>query len=415
MSKVDRIHPDEGIEKLLDLEVNLESEIIPLNEGLHRVSAEDIYADYDVPNFDKSPYDGYVFRGEDTIGATKENPVEFSIIEEIPAGHFPEKELGQFEAAKILTGGPIPKGGNVCIKYENTKFTEEKVYIFEEHKPNSDIIKAGEDTKKGSLLIEKGTVLTPGHLGQLASQGHDKISVYKKPTVGLFATGDELKNPGEELEPGEIFDSNNVTFNTIFINLGFEVKNFGIVKDDLESIEKATEKYIDEVDLLVTTGGASVGDYDYALSSIENIGGEVLFWKTQMKPGGSIVISRYKNKTVLGLSGNPGSAVLGLFRVTLPYLKKMLGRQDIYSKKVTVFLKEDFKKKSPSVRIVRGRIDIEDGKVYFTESKAQGNGVLSSFVDCNFFVEIDPGTGPLKAGTKVKGYEVGYLFESYGG
>lgn len=415
MTRREGIHPDEGIEILLNLDVKLETEEVFLKEGLNRVLARDIYGIYDVPHFDKSPYDGYVLKGEDTKGASKENPIKFSIVEEIPAGHYPKKSLDHFQASKILTGGAIPEGGNTCIKYEKTKFTDDTVYIYEELKANNDIIKAGEDTKKDTLLIEKGTVLTPGHLGQLSSQGFEKVLVYKKPLVGIFATGDELKNLGEKLKPGQIFDSNNVTFNGIFRNLGFDVKNFGIVPDDSESIEYFTDKYIDEVDILVTTGGASVGDYDYALSSIENLGGEVLFWKTAMKPGGSIVLSRYKEKTVVGLSGNPGSAVLGLFRVVSPYLKKLQGRKDIHLKKVGAYLKEDFKKKSPRLRMVRGRVDNEKGKMYFTESKAQGNGVLSSFVDCNFFLEIKEGSEELKAGTYVEGYEVGNIFESFGG
>lgn len=414
MKYKDQIHPSEGAKKLLEIEPKLHSETISINEGLNRIVTKDYYALINVPSFDKSPYDGYALRGEDTIGATKDNPVEFKIIEEIPAGYFPKEKVSKMEASKILTGGSVPEGANVCIKYELTEFDNEKVRIFSEISPNSDIIKAGEDTKKGSLLVEKGTKLTPGHLGLLSSQGIDEISVYKKPTIGIFVTGSELRSPGEEIEPGQIFESNNITFKSIFENLGFNTKVYGILKDDEDLIEKQTLKAIKEVDILVTTGGASVGDYDYGLSSIKNLGGEVLFWKTAMKPGGSIVVSKLEEKVVIGLSGNPASAILGLYKVCLPFLKKSLGLKDIYPKELKLILKKDLNKKSPRVRFLRGKLEIEDGKAYFIEKSEQGNGVLSSFIDCDVLVEIPWGSEEIKAGTLVTGYRVSSIFGSIG-
>ncbi|NLW42991.1 MAG: molybdopterin molybdotransferase MoeA, partial [Tissierellia bacterium] len=291
---------------------------------------------------------------------------------------------------------------------------ENYVKIFSPIEPNKDIIKAGEDTKKGSILVEQGDVLTPGVLGQISSQGIEFVNVYKKPLIGIGVTGSELLNSKEELTPGKIFETNSITFKGIFQNLGFEVKIYDIIPDEEEKIKKFIDESINEVDILVTTGGASVGDYDYAVSTLQDLGGEVLFWKTAMKPGGSIVASRYKNKTILGLSGNPGAAILGMYRVCLPYLKKLLGRRELFSKTIDVILKEDVNKKSPRVRILRGYLEFINGKVYFAEKSFQGNGILSSFIECDCFAEIPAGSYEVKAGTILKAYRVGSIFGSIG-
>lgn len=414
MNKYNQIHPDEGIRILLDLDVDLKTEKVPVKDALNRVISDRITAKFDVPNFDKSPYDGYSIRGEDTQNATRENPVILKIIEEIPAGHYPQKNIQKGEAAKILTGGAVPKGANVNLKFEETEFDENYVKIFSPIEPNKDIIKAGEDTKKGSILVEQGDVLTPGVLGQISSQGIEFVNVYKKPLIGIGVTGSELLNSKEELTPGKIFETNSITFKGIFQNLGFEVKIYDIIPDEEEKIKKIIDESIDEVDILVTTGGASVGDYDYAVSTLQDLGGEVLFWKTAMKPGGSIVASRYKNKTILGLSGNPGAAILGMYRVCLPYLKKLLGRRELFSKTIDVILKEDVNKKSPRVRILRGYLEFINGKVYFAEKSFQGNGILSSFIECDCFAEIPAGSYEVKAGTILKAYRVGSIFGSIG-
>lgn len=415
MNIYDQIHPDQGIEKLLNLKVKEETEKIKLIDGLDRVIATDLFATIDVPSFDKSPYDGYALKGEDTEFASDDNKIEFEIVEEIPAGYCPTKEIKNFQASKILTGGCLPEGANVCVKYEHTEFDDKKVLINSKLKPNSDIIKAGEDVKKGSLLVEKGTVLTPGVLGLLSSQGIDEIEVYKKPVVGIFVTGSELKTSSEKLSKGEIFETNSITFKSIFEKLGFITKDYGIVKDDEESIVNITKKAINEVDLLISTGGASVGDYDYALSSIKKLGGENLFWKTAMKPGGSIVVSRLFDKTVIGLSGNPGAAILGLYRVCFPYLKKLLGRKDLEFKTISLTLKYPVDKKSRRVRILRGNLEFDqNGKGYFVEKQDQGNGVLSSFINCDLLGEIPAGSNEVNSGEIIKCYKVDSIFGSIG-
>lgn len=409
-----QIHPDEAIELLLAQDIDYEMETISLDDALGRVAAENIYSKVNVPPFDRSPYDGYAFRGEDTIGASKDRWVELEVIEEIPAGTWPKYEISSGTAAKILTGGPVPEGANVCIKYEETELIDNKVRIFREIQPNTDIVYMGEDRKKDEVIIEKGDVLNTGEIGELASQGISKVVVYRKPVVGIFNMGSELTPPEERLKKGKIYNSNYNALRAFLENIGMEVIDFGIIKDDEELVEQKTIESLSLVDILITTGGASVGDYDYALSSIKNIGAKVLFWKTAMKPGGSIVVSNVEEKIVFGLSGNPAAALLSLYRVGLPFLYKACGRRELKPEAVNVFLKEDLDKNSPAVRLLRGQLEIDNGKVYFAENKEQGNGVVSSFVKCDAFAEIPMGSKAVSAGTLVKAYRVGSLFGSVG-
>lgn len=410
MNYKDQLTPDQGAAKLLDFTIDYKYEEIQTDQAFKRILAEDLYAKIDVPSFDKSPFDGYALRGEDTIGASQDNPISFDLTEEIPAGSFPKKEVGKFQAAKILTGGPLPKGANTTIKFEKTDFTENQVFIKEELKAQTNIVRQGEDIKKGSLLLERGSVIDSPSLGLLASQGIEKIQVYKKPQLGFFLTGSELKELGQDLEPGEIYDSNHLTFLSLFENLGFEVKDYGLVGDDLDEITRLTKEANESCDLLITTGGASVGDYDYGARAVENLGGQVLFTKTAMKPGGSLAVSKLKDKAVINLSGNPGAALLGLFRVCLPFLKKTLGRKEIYSPAFEALLKKPFDKENPRLRLLRGSLEFKDGKVYFVEDSNQGNGILSSFVGCKVFGEIPPGVNYLEAGQLIKVYDLENLF-----
>lgn len=414
MKKIDQYHPDKCRDILLALDLIWEEEEISLKDANKRILSHDTYALIDVPSFDKSPYDGYAFRGEDTLGASKENPVILEIIEEIPAGYMPKKSIGPGQAVKILTGGPLPQGANVCYKKEKTTFTQTHVSIYEEISPNKDIIPRGEDRVKGDLLAQAGSKIGPGLIGILASQGMERIRVFKKPLVGLVATGDELLVPGQPMVPGKIYESNLETLGSIFENIGYEVKSYGLAEDKPQAIARILTQAKEDCDLIVTTGGASVGDYDYAIAAVEEAGGQVLFWKTSMKPGGSIVVSQLADVTVLGLSGNPAAAILSLYRVCLPYIYKLTGRRDIFPEPIDMTLLDGFDRPSPGLRLLRGQMVYKDSVVYFKENPHQGNGVLSSFVDCDAFLEIPMGSGPMPAGSVLKGYRVGHIFGSLG-
>lgn len=401
-----KISVDEAMAILSGLKACGRTEVIPAAQARGRVLAEDIRASVAVPQFDRSPYDGYAIRGEDTADASRENPAVLRITEEIPAGKAPEYEVTAGMAAKILTGAPVPKGANAVIKYEITEFTDEYVKVFKPVKPDTDIVYAGEDVQAGQLLAEKGSVITPALSGVLAAQGIAQVKVFARPRAFLLCTGTELLEPGQPLENGKIYNSNSSTIGGYLEQLGLECVDGGCVPDDEESIARSIDSALDSSDIIVTTGGASVGDYDFALRSAQRIGAEILFWEVNMKPGGSVVAAEKGGKLILNLSGNPGAAVITLLRVASPYIKKLCGRKDTELEAVTLVMRQAYNKKSPRRRMVRGRLVIEDGVAYFQTGEGQGNGVVSSLVGCDMLAEIPAGTPAVEAGALVKAYRV---------
>lgn len=400
------IKADDALNMLLGLAVTLKTEQNALADSLGCVLAEDIKAILPSPPFDRSPYDGYAFRGEDTLTCSKDQPAMLRITEEIPAGKSPTIEITKGFAAKILTGAPIPKGANATIKYEKTEFTVSDVRVFEPIKPNTDIVRAGDDIPAGAVIANKGTVITAPLLGLLSGQGITTVTVYKKPVVTVINTGSELVEAGNPLPEAMIYNSNAYTLSGYLRNLGLFTQNAGIVNDDPDAIADRVSIALKSSDMVITTGGASVGDYDWAVTSAEKLGADVLFWKIDMKPGGSIMAAVKDGKLILGLSGNPGAAVLSLLRIACPYIRKLCGRTDLNLPVIDAFLKEPLKKASPKQRIVRGRLEIIDGKAYFAENEGQGNGAVSSLVGCDLLGEIDSGSPPLPAGTKIKAYRL---------
>ena len=391
---------------LLDLKAAPRTQTIPITEALGRVCAVDFYTKIAMPPFDRSPFDGYAFIAEDTEGASRENPVTLKINQEIPAGEFPEFDICSGFAAKILTGAPIPKGANAVIKYEETGYTETEVKIFDKVKPGSNIVKKGEDLAEGIKVIDKGTVITYAMLGMLASQATTEISVFEKPVITVINTGSELVSPDEPLPPGKIYNSSIYNLRGFISELGAIFKDGGVVADEKDLIKGRIREHLAGSDIIITTGGASVGDYDFALDAAESDGGEVLFWKTAMKPGGAMLAYLLDGKLIFALAGNPGSSIIGLLRIGLPYIRKLCGRNDLFLDESEVYLKRDFDKTSERTRILRGNLEIEKGKAFFVESGPQGGGDISSLINCDMICEIPAGSPPLKAGTMVKAFRL---------
>jgi len=394
----------EAQELLLDLSAKKETEEVLLTNSLNRVLSCDIYASVPIPPFNRSPLDGYALRGEDTENASEESPVELRITEEIYAGKAPEYAVVTGTAAKILTGAPIPEGANSVVRFEDTEWDSEYVRISKPVKPNVNFIYEGEEVQKDSLILKEGTLITPAVMGMMAAQGIAACSVYKRPTVAVITTGSELTDVGEKLCRGKIYNSNLYTISGYIRGLGVECIEIGSVEDDLDSIAAKISEALDISDIVITTGGASVGDYDYALSSLEKIGAEILFWKVKMKPGMATLAAQKDGKLILGLSGNPGSSTLAMMRVMQPYLLKCCGRTDYMPEEIDVILKNDVKKSSPGTRLLRGKLVINNGQAFFEENAGQGNGMIKSFLDFDLIGEIPAGSPPVPAGTMIKAY-----------
>ena len=400
------IETDAAMKLLYDIPVEYKPETVKLQNAQGRVTASKITAEMAIPPFDRSPYDGYAFRGADTADASRENPAILRITEELPAGTAPKYEVTPGTAAKILTGAPIPKGADSTIKYELTESTVSEVSIFEPVAPDTDLVYAGSDVMPGDLIAEAGTLITAPVISALANQGFTDVRAYGKPVITVISTGDELREVGEPLSPAAIYNSNVHTISAYLAEIGVVPVNGASIPDRPEQIAEAIGSALERSDMVITTGGASVGDYDWAVRAAELLGAEVLFWKVQMRPGGAIMAALKDGKLILGLSGNPAAAVLGLHRVAMPFIKKLCGRNDCFYKQIEVMLKEGYKKSSPKLRVLRGRLEVIDAKAYFVENKGQGSEVMSSLAGCDLLGEIPMGSQPLPAGTIIKAYRV---------
>jgi molybdopterin molybdotransferase len=324
------------------------------------------------------------------------------ILEEIPAGTQPRYEITTGHAAKILTGAPIPTGADSTIKYESTEFTDREVRIFEQIEPNTDIVYAGSDVGPGQELAAEGALVTAPVISALANQGFANVAVYKKPVISIITTGSELREVGEPLSPASIYNSNVHTLSAYLAGVGAIAVNRGSVPDEPKAIAELIGNALQDSDMVITTGGASVGDYDWAVASMEELGADVLFWKASMRPGGAILAAVKDGKVVLGLSGNPAAAVIGLLRIGMPYIKKLCGRTDCFFPEINVALRDPLKKSSPKLRMLRGTLTIADANAYFVESGSQGSEATSSLAGCDLLGEIPQGSPPLPAGTIIK-------------
>ena len=397
---------NEGCAALYSLPVSPSYETVALSDALSRVAAFDVRAPISVPPFDRSPYDGFAFRGADTAQATRENPVKLRITEEIPAGTQPRNPIPPGFAAKILTGAPIPEGADVTVKFEHTEVDGDTVKVFEAYKPGTDIVPAGSDIKAHDVIARRGEVVSEPVISAFANVGISHVKVFCRPTVTVLSTGTELLEPGDSLRPAMIYNSNVYTLSAYLSAAGAQAVNGGTVEDCPELIAQKIKAALEVSDMVVTTGGASVGDYDFAVSAAEALGAQVLFWKTAMKPGGAIMAATLEDKVILGLSGNPGAAVVGLLRIAMPYVKKLCGRTDCFYPEIQVRLKEPYLKHSDKTRILRGRLEIDGSGAYFAQGSGQGSETVLSFAGCDLLGEIPQGSPPLREGTVIKAYRL---------
>ena len=395
---------EEGRQKILDAVTIVPTETIPLGDAYGRVLAMDVVAMEDVPSFDRSPLDGYAFRAEDTSGASKETPVTLKVIDYIPAGDISHVPVTKGTAVRLMTGAPVPEGADCVCKYEETEFTEQEVKIFCPGKQNDNIIRKGEDVVKGTVLAEKGTLIDSGLMGTLAGQNIPEPLVYKQICAGIIATGSELVPVGQEPGPGMIIDTNEYTLTGAMEHMGFRVRRYGIADDTEEAIADILKKAMQECDVILITGGASVGDFDVTPKAMEKAGIRLLFQGVDMKPGKACEYGVCGEKLVCGLSGHPSSSLTNLLLVGLAGLRKMSGIKDYLPKEIDLVLANDFGKQSKNDRVIRGTLMIEDGIAKIRVPKGQGNVMISSTIGSDCVAVVPGGRGPLKAGDKIKGY-----------
>ena len=392
---MERIELEVAIDYLLNYgNFQLQRKTVPLMAALHQRLAEDCYAPCHVPSFNRSAMDGYAVKASQTQGATQEHPIKLPVLTEIVAGQVPNLLFETEGAVRIMTGAMIPDGFDSVIRQEDTNYGEKEVEIYRAIKPNTNYSKIGEDIEKGQLLIQKGTRLTPIHLGILASIGIDAVEVVCPLKVGLISTGSELAPLGEPLVPGQIYDSNRYVLAARLQELQVEVVFMEQISDSIEDACDLISQTINQVDLLITTGGVSVGKKDIIHEVMRTLKAQRLFWRVNIRPGTPVLASLYRSKLILSLSGNPFAALTTFELLFRP----LLGEQANDQRKVAI-LKDHFTKPSSQRRFVRGYY--EDGHV-FLPTKAHASSVLSSMLDCNCLIDIPAKSPSLKAGDQVE-------------
>lgn len=382
---------------LAQIETVREAEQVPLMEALGRELAEDYVAPFDNPPFDRSPLDGYAFASSGTCGATKENPARFSIIGEECAGQFFGRAVPAGGALRIMTGGAIPAGCDCVVRQESVETDGDTLLVPFVLRPHENYCFAGEDIRKGTLLARKGTKLSAAHLGVLASMGCGTVKVIRRVRIAIASTGDELLQPGEPLAPGRIYNSNLYVLSGRLRELGFVPEVLGVLPDDVGKAATVLAAWQDKADLILTTGGVSVGKKDIMHGVVAEIG-KKLFWRVCMKPGGPAIAYTLGRTLGLALSGNPFAAYATFELLVRPALAKLGGREETALRTAEAVLADGFPKESRGRRFLRARY--KDGRVYLPEQHASGS--LFSAAGCNAFVDIPAGTGALKAGESVK-------------
>jgi molybdopterin molybdotransferase len=396
---MDRCTLEQAIELLVEnTNVIDDVEEISLWDGGHRVLAEDITAFLDQPPFPRSPLDGYAVRSEDIADASKEHPVQLQVIDEVDAGYVTEKRVEAGMAVRIMTGAPIPEGADCVLKQEDTDYGEDIVNVYAPVKHFQNYCFEGEDYKAGDCLVSKNNMLSAVDVGVAAGTGRTGLKVYRKPRVAVYTSGDELKQPGEELKPGKIYGNN---LHTMVVQLGLwgiDVVGKEFVMDDAEALAERIRNVIDDVDMIITSGGVSVGKKDIMHDVAKILGCERVFWKIAIKPGMPTLCLKYRGKLILCLSGNPFGAVVNLELLGRPVFAKMMRRDDLQIVRASAILENGYPKKGGFIRYVRsyykdGRVRVADG--------SNDSGILSTMCGCNCLLEIPAGTEKLEAGDEV--------------
>lgn len=395
----------EAVKQIMQHQISGATEYVTINESYGRYLSEDLIATNDVPHFDRAPYDGFAIRSIDTLEASSSNPVEFEVIDHIGAGMVSDKIVGDKQAVRIMTGAMMPNGTDAVVMLEVTKNYEKNGIPYMSIKRKMDkgtnVSFMGEDAKQGEVLVKKGTWINPGIQAMLATFGYNNVPVAKKPIIGLFATGTELLEVDEELVPGKIRNSNSYMIAAQIERAGGTVHYYGKLPDEFDTCFKAVKDALSDVDILITTGGVSVGDFDYLPGIYEKLGAEVLFNKVAMRPGSVTTVAVYHEKILFGLSGNPSACYVGFELFARPIIRTQLFSSRPHLRKETALLEVDFPKANPFTRFVRSAAFIDQGKLKSTPSGLDKSNIIMSLAGANSLMILPGGTRGFMAGTEV--------------
>lgn len=387
---------EEALARLLAGIQPLSSEEAPLDQCLDRVLARDAVADIDVPPFTNSAMDGYAVRALDTVGAGTIAPRHLPISGEIPAGAAPQYPLTPGTAMRIMTGAPLPSGADAVIPVEQTRITEAGVDLLSEVAPGASVRPAGDDVRRGQRVLASGAWLRPGELGLLATIGHARVPVFRRPRVAILSTGDELVAVDRLPGPGQIRNSNATMLAAQVQRCGATAVSLGLAQDTRESVHAALDAGRD-CDLYVSSGGVSVGDYDVVKAVLAERG-EIEFWRVNMRPGKPVAFGSVDGIPFLGLPGNPVSTFVTFELFARPILRKMAGHRLLQRQAVPVIMDDAVPGFHDRRHFVRAMVRWETDGWHAAITGAQGSHRLSSIVGANALVVIPAHTDGPAAG-----------------
>jgi len=380
----------------------LGAETVAVADALGRVLAEDVTSADAVPGFDNSAMDGYAVRAADTAGA----PTTLAVVGESRAGHPAARDLGAGEAIAISTGAMLPRGADAVVRVEDTDAGREAVEVAVAVEPGKDVRRAGEDIGAGETVLRAGAEIAPAHAGVLASCGYAEALCSRRPRVAVLTTGDELQEPGGDLAPGAIRNSNAFTVGALARSAGALPAGAEIVPDDRGATRDALAEAL-AADIVVVCGGVSVGEHDHVRPALAELGAEQVFWRVALRPGGPTYFGvgpeapGGRRALVFGLPGNPVSAMVTFLLFARPAIRSMLGADD-GARRSTAVLDAECPALAARTQMVRCRLDLREDGWHASPTKAQGSHVLTSMLDADALAVIPPGDAPHPAGTRVE-------------
>jgi len=395
------ISVDEALNIVLDSVKPLMPETVTVMDAFGRVLAEDVYSDCDIPGFDYSAMDGYAVRYEDTKGASSDAPKNLKMVGEMRAGSSVSLRVGEGEAIKIMTGAPIPDGADAVVMVEHTEKDGETIRVFQEVEEGENIRRAGEDVKRGRLVINRGTRLREPHIGMLVALGRREVKVTRRPMVAILATGDEIVDIGEEMGYGKVRNANTYSLSCQVISAGGIPVNMGIAKDEPDELRRKLS-LCTQYDIIITSGGVSMGEYDLVKKLLLELGMKQGFWKVAIRPGKPNLFGVIEGRPVFGLPGNPVSCMIGFELFVRPAILKMLCHKIDDRTEVEAYLEEDIKKKKGLRFFLRADTRFEGGRYVTRTTGPQGSGILSSMLLANSLIIIGEDESLLTKGSRVK-------------
>ncbi|EJS4060876.1 bifunctional molybdopterin-guanine dinucleotide biosynthesis adaptor protein MobB/molybdopterin molybdotransferase MoeA [Vibrio parahaemolyticus] len=387
----------QGQEKILSL-VNTVSEIeaCKIENAYGRVLAEHIISPVNVPQYTNSAMDGYAIRSDDV------DRDSYQVVAEVMAGHAYDQPLQVGQAVKIMTGAPTPLNGDTVVMREQASQEGDKVTFNGAHiKAGQNVRQAGEDLAIGSDVFTAGTRLASPEMGMIASLGFGEANVFRKLKVAVFSTGDEVQAPGTEQKANSIYDSNRFTIMGMLEKLGCEILDFGILEDNEQLMIEALENASAQADVVMTSGGVSVGDADYIKLALDKLG-QIDFWRINMRPGRPLAFGQINNKPFFGLPGNPVAVMVSFINFVEPALRKMQGEQGWKPLKVNAIATENLRSRQGRTEFSRGIYELDNtGRLTVRTTGKQGSGILRSMSEANCLIEISPAIDTVKAGESV--------------